>query len=140
MTAEEMWKRSGLTGEYDAWAFGGNPDGLAELVRKGIKTATSSAFCFYEIEGEALPEPGEYSLILDSGDQAVCIIRTAKVYVTTFDQVTAQHAFREGEGDRSLKYWRDAHRKFFSDELSAIGQKFYDDLQVVCEEFEVVWQ
>ena len=140
MTAEEMWKRSGLTGEYDAWAFGSDPGRHAELVRKGIKTATSSAFCFYEIEGEALPEPGEYSLILDSGDQAVCIIRTAKVYVTTFDQVTAQHAFREGEGDRSLEYWQMVHESFLINELASVHRTFTENTKVVCEEFEVLYR
>ena len=41
MTAEEMWKRSGLTGEYTAWAFGKEPDELALLVKKGNKTVTN---------------------------------------------------------------------------------------------------
>ena len=32
MTAEELWDESGLTGEYEAWAFGGAPDKLTGLV------------------------------------------------------------------------------------------------------------
>ena len=32
MTAEEMWKASGLTGEYEAWSFGEVPDKLASSV------------------------------------------------------------------------------------------------------------
>ena len=46
MTAEEMWKKSGLTGEYEAWSFGDDADELARLVKEGIKTATCSALCF----------------------------------------------------------------------------------------------
>ncbi len=42
MTAEELWEKSGIDGEYDAWAFGDDADRLAELVKIGIKTATSS--------------------------------------------------------------------------------------------------
>ena len=114
MTAEELWNKSGLKGEYDAWAFGGNPDVLAELVKNGIKTATSSAFCMYESENEPLPQPGNYSIILDSADNAACIIRTTKVYVTPFDHVCEEHAFKEGEGNRSLEYWRKVHGKFFA--------------------------
>lgn len=138
MTAEELWDKSGLSGEYEAWAFGGNPDVLAELVKNGIKTATSSAYCFYEAEGEPLPRPGDYSIILDTDDNAICIIRTTKVYVTPFDQVPEEHAFKEGEGDRSLKYWRKVHEEFFADELRTIGQEFDTQMEVVCEEFEIV--
>jgi len=140
MTAEELWKQSGLTGEYDAWAFGGDADGLAELVKNGIKTATCSAYVFYEVEGEELPKVGEYGVILDGRDEAVCIIKTTKVYVTAYDEVTEEHAFKEGEGDRSLEYWRKVHKEFFTEELQEIGQEFDEKMKLVCEEFEVVWR
>ena len=124
MTAEELWEKSGLTGSYEAWAFGEVPDKLASLVKDGIKTATCSAYDLYEAEGETLPAVGEYSIILDSHDEAVCIIRTIKVYTTTFDQVTDDHAFKEGEGDRSLEYWRMVHEDFLKRELATIDRSF----------------
>ena len=101
MTAEEMWKKfveecDIIETEYDAWAFGDDADTLAELVRRGIKTGTSSAYPLYEIEGEALPEASGYSVILNSKDEAVCIIENTKVYVVPFDEVTPDHAFKEG--------------------------------------------
>ena len=139
MTAEEMWIQSGLSGEYDAWSFGDDADTLARLVRDGIKTATCSAYCFYEMEEETLPEAGAYSIILDSDDQAVCITRTTKVYVAPFSQVTADHAFKEGEGDRSLEYWRKVHIKFFTEDLKEAGFPFDEEMKLVCEEFEVVY-
>ena len=139
MTAEEMWIQSGLTGEYDAWSFGDDADKLAQLVKDGIKTATCSAYCFYELDGEDLPEAGAYSIILDSDDQAVCITRTTKAYVTPFNQVTAEHAFKEGEGDRSLESWREAHIKFFTEDLKEAGLPFDEEMKLVCEEFEVVY-
>lgn len=138
MKAEEMWKQSGLTGEYEAWSFGDDADKLAELVKAGIKTATCSALIFYNSEDEELPQVGEYSIILDSDGDAVCIIRTNSVYVTTFDAVSKEHAYKEGEGDRSLEYWRKVHRKFFEEELKAINRQFDEKLELVCEEFEVV--
>ncbi|MBE5872485.1 MAG: ASCH domain-containing protein [Lachnospiraceae bacterium] len=139
MTAEELWTKSGLDGEYEAWAFGGSPDELAQLVKNGIKTATCSAFCFYELEEEPLPQIGEYSIILDAKEEAVCIIRTTKVYVTAFDQVTKEHAFKEGKGDRSLEYWRRVHEDFFTEELQSAGLDFTVGMKVVCEEFKVVF-
>ncbi len=139
MKAEEMWKKSGLHGEYEAWAFGDDPDGLAELVKKRIKTATCSAYVFYELEHEEIPRVGEYSIIEDSNENAVCIIRTTKVYITAYDEVTAEHAFKEGEGDRSLSYWRKVHEDFFTEELKEIDKPFDPKMKLVCEEFEVVY-
>ena len=140
MTAEELWKRSGLTGTYEAWPFGEAPDKLADLVARGVKTATCSAFDLYEINDEPLPKPGDFSVILDSRGEAVCIIRTRKVTVTAFRDVTAEHAFLEGEGDRSLAYWRAVHESFLERELASVHRTFDEDTRVVCEEFEVVYR
>lgn len=139
MTAQEMWDRSGFQGNYQAWAFGGAPDKLAKLVMQGVKTATCSALALYEYENEEIPKAGDYSVILDSDGQAVCIIRTTKVYIETFDQVSERHAYLEGEGDRSLEYWRQVHEEFFTEELKTIQQNFDAKMELVCEEFEVVF-
>ena len=139
MTAEEMWKRSGLTGTWEAWAFGEAPDRLAELVSRRIKTATCSAYDLYEAESEPIPRAGDYSVILDSKEEAVCIIRTDLVYVIGFDQVNEEHARKEGEGDRSLEYWRQVHERFLTEELASVGKSFNGNTKVVCEEFEVVY-
>ena len=139
MTAEAMWRLSGLEGEYDAWAFGDAPDKLAALVLAGQKTATASAYPLYEAEGEALPQAGGYSVILDSRENAVCVIRTTRVYTAPFRAVTAEHAFREGEGDRSLAHWRRVHEAFFRKEMASVGMAFDEDMVVVCEEFERVF-
>ena len=136
-----MWERCfGSSAGCDAWAFGDKADELAELVVQGIKTATSSAYALYEIDGEALPEVGEYSVILDSHDNARCVIKTTRVYVTSFDKVSEAHACKEGEGDRSLAYWREVHEKFFTDCLSEAGLTFSEKMEVVCEEFEIVYK
>lgn len=144
MTAEQMWAefaaRNGLEGaEWDAWAFGGDADGLARLVLAGRKTATSSAYPLYELEGEPLPEAGEYSVILNSRAEAVCVIRTERVSTVPFHDVGGEHARREGEGDRTLACWRRVHEAFFTDELARAGSAFTPDMPVVCEEFRRVW-
>ena len=140
MTAEELWKRSGLSGSYEAWAFGEAADKLADLVVQGIKTATCSAYDLYQINNEPLPKEGDYSVILDSSGEAVCIVKTLKIYVTEFKNVSAEHAYKEGEGDRSLEYWREVHVNFLTNELATINKTFDENTKVVCEEFEVVYK
>lgn len=140
MTAEELWKNSGLSGKYEAWPFGEAPDKLAELVVQGIKTATCSAYDLYKINNEPLPQAGDYSIILNSNEEAVCIIKTVKVYVTEFNKVSKEHAFKEGEGDRSLEYWRIVHENFLTNELASVNKVFDGNTKVVCEEFEVVFK
>ncbi len=143
MTGPELWAefaaKTGVNADYDGWAFGDDPDGLAALVRAGVKTATSSAFPLYQLEGGPLPKTGGYSVILDSREEAVCVIRTTKVYTVPFRAVSPDHARKEGEGDMSLAHWRAVHRRFFARELAGAGLVFDEDMPVVCEEFEVVY-
>ena len=145
MTAEQMWNLyvqqcpEAANCTYDAWSYGDAPDELAELTRKGIKSATASAYPLYELEGEPLPETGGYNIILDSREAAVCITRTQRVFVVPFRDVTEVQAYREGEGDRSLEYWKAVHRRFFTEEMKNAGLTFSEDMGVVCEEFETVF-
>lgn len=144
MNAEEMWNEyrkinSDINDEYESFAFGDDADLLADLVLKGEKTATSSAYELYEIENEPLPESGGYDIILDSENRAICIIQIMNVYVTEFNKITSEHAFKEGEGDKSLNYWCKCHKKFFEECLNGVGKKFNENMKVVCEEFKVVF-
>lgn len=139
MWAEFTAKKNIKDADYEAWAFGDDPDKLARLTLEGVKTATSSAFPVYGWEGEPLPEAGEYSVILDGRDEAVCVILTERVAVVPFREIGPEHARREGEGDRSLAYWRQVHEAFFTQELAQMGQAFTPDMPVVCEEFRRVW-
>lgn len=144
MNAAEMWNRFVAENkiqhsEYEAWAFGDAPDELANLVLRGIKTGTSSAYPLYELGNEPLPQKGEYSVILNSKDEAVCVIKTVNVEMLSFKEVGEMHAYKEGEGDRSLKYWRQVHKKFFETCMTEAGLMFDEDMLVVYEEFEVVY-
>lgn len=139
MTAKELWSAFGGEGEYEAWSFGSDADGLAALVLAGKKTATASAYPLYELEGEPLPQAGEYSVILDSTENAVCIIRTTRVSIVPFDEISERQAALEGEGDLSMAYWRRVHRDFFTAELAGTGLSFDERMPVVFEEFELAY-
>ena len=144
MTPQEMCNaykqiNSAIGDEIDAWAFGVDADFLADLVLKGEKTATASAYDLYALEDEPLPQEGKFDVILDSKDQAICIVEITKVSVQPFNQVSAQHAFKEGEGDKYLAYWRQVHEDCFAEWLREAGLTFTPESKVVLEEFRKVY-
>ena len=51
--------------------------------------------------------------MLDGRGQPRCVIETTEVTYRRFGEVDAAFAYEEGEGDRSLAYWRNAHRRLF---------------------------
>ena len=144
MTPKEMWQaykkiNPEIGDEIDAWAFGALADELADLVLRGEKTATASAYELYKLENEPLPQAGSFDVILDSQDRAVCIIEISKVSVLPFNQVSADHAFKEGEGDKSLTYWQQVHQELFTEWLAEVGLGFSQESGVVLEEFHKVY-
>lgn len=125
----------------DIFAFGNTPemaDRLGALVVQGLKTATASALWAYGA-GEKLPMRGHFSIALRGDGQPLCIIETTEVCQLPFAEVDAAFAFDEGEGDRSLNYWREAHREFFSATLPQVGRVFDETMPVLCERFRVVY-
>lgn len=128
--------------EYDAWAFGNTSemaDNLGDLVKRGVKIATASLAWAYQADGESYPEVGELSIILDGRGDPMCIIETTDVEVLAFNSVGEKHAYEEGEGDRSLDYWREVHWAFFTEECKTIGREPKEDMPVVCERFRLIY-
>ncbi|MEO8514937.1 MAG: ASCH domain-containing protein [Ignavibacteria bacterium] len=124
-------------------SFGDSPelaDKLLEPVLKGIKTATCSALWEYENEKNSMPNVGLITIVLDGKEQPSCIIETTEVTIRKYNAVDEVFAKDEGEGDLSLEYWRDAHKRFFSRTLPDIGREFTEDMLLVCERFKVVWK
>jgi len=145
MTPQTLWNQykeiNPLAGpEPEAWAFGAAPDLLAELVVQGVKTATASAYDEYVHYEEELPQVGDLDMVLDGQGQAVAIIEPIKVTVLPFRDVSADHAYKEGEGDRSLAYWRQVHEELFTKWLADIGLSFSPASKVVLEEFQLVYK
>ena len=127
--------------EPEAWAFGAtvaHADGLLALVLDGTKTGTASSIWDYEATGDALPQVGEYSIILDGQGVPRALIRTTSLRVVPFDEVDEEHAFAEGESDRTLAAWREIHERFWTNH-SENPRGFEPDMPVLCERFEVVF-
>ncbi|WP_372729117.1 ASCH domain-containing protein [Nocardioides sp.] len=119
-----------------AWSFGGTPeqaDELLALVLDGRKTATVSALRDYD-GAEALPQVGALGIVLDGAGHPRALLETTEVSVVPFDQVPAEHALAEGEGDGSLASWRETQERFFA----ACEGGFAPDMPVVLERFRVL--
>ena len=68
---------------------------------------------------------------------AACIIRDTKASVVPFNQVSADHAFKEDGDNRSLKKWREVHRRAFTPDYKAVGLDFDEKGDYVLEEFSI---
>ena len=126
-----------------AWSFGNTSqlaDSLGVLVQQGVKTATCSLLWEHETDGLQLPEAGQLNIILDGVGLPLCIIETVGVEIKPFGQVDETFAAEEGEGDRSLAYWREVHRRYFSPYCTSIGRAFGDGTPLVCERFRLVYE
>ncbi|EPF17596.1 ASCH domain [Cedecea davisae] len=118
-----------------AWPFGDTPamaDELAELVVKGIKTATCCSLSSFQNEDES-PTIGSYSIVLNGKGEPACVIRTIAMRIVRFCDVAEEFARKEGEGDLSLRYWREGHKEFFLREGT-----YHEAMELVAEEFELV--
>jgi uncharacterized protein YhfF len=126
---------------YEVFGFGDSArmaDELGALVVTGTKRATAGALWSFEVMGASLPRPGSLSIVTDGSGAPLCIIETIDVQIVPFDNVSAEFAATEGEGDGSLEYWRAEHINYFQRECARIGREFADDMPVVCECFKVV--
>ena len=114
----------------ESFSFGDNPalaDKLAGLVLAGTKTAT----CWAAADGSISTEVGKRMVMLDGAGAALAVIETLGLRQLRFHEVDA--AFAYDEGDRSLSFWRQAHRRYFRRR----GQ-FAEDMLLCCERFRVV--
>ncbi len=112
--------------------FGDSPemsDQLLALVMEGKKRAT----CWSAAEGEKGTVVGSCWVALDGKGRPRAVLETIELAQKQFDQVNADFAADEGEGDLSLAYWRDAHRDFFSR-----NGGFTPDMLLWCERFEMI--
>ena len=128
---------------YESFHFGDGEslaDELASLVLAGTKQATASLLWSHEAEDKPMPEPGDLSIVERWSGEPVCIIETTAVEVSAFEDVGADFAALEGEGDGSLESWRAGHRAYFGRECARLGKQPSARMPVVCESFRVVYR
>lgn len=122
--------------KLETWSFGKDKktaNRLFELVKSGKKTATC-----YLYDGEDISKNIGYSILTNFDQTRKIKIKTKKAYVTRFCDVTSEHAKKEGEGNLSLAYWKRVYKKFFKQECKEKKIKFSKEIEIVCEEFQIV--
>jgi uncharacterized protein YhfF len=102
-------------------------DSLLALVLAGEKTAT----CWDAALGQ-LTEVGRLMVACDGEGRPRAVLRTVKLVQSRFCDVSPEFARKEGEGDRSLDWWRDAHENYFRR-----SGEFSPEMMLWCEDFEV---
>ncbi|HXZ16580.1 MAG TPA: ASCH domain-containing protein [Roseiarcus sp.] len=114
----------------ETFSFGDNPElaeGLGRLVLEGKKTAT----CWAASEGPKT-RTGQRWVMLDGGGSPRAVLETVDLVQRRFDEVDEAFAYEEGEDDRTLAFWRAAHRSYFG------RREFSEDMLLWCERFRVV--
>lgn len=130
------------------WGFafpGPLRDELTALALAGSKTTTAGLLVEFELDGEAVPQPGDLSLLVDSAEKPVAVLETETRRVARLADVDDRHAIDEGEGYASAAEFRVAHERFWNssiDDLRArLGDPAFtltDDTLVVLERFRIV--
>ena len=110
---------------YEAFHFADSEaaaNSLSKLVLVGVKRGTAGLVWSFEKAGMPVPAPGHLSIVTNWGGQPQCIIETTAVAVVPFQEVSAEFASIEGEGDGSLEYWQREHWAYFGRECARIGK------------------
>ena len=134
--------RDGATMYVDCYHFCATEElanKLLALVLNGQKRATSAAVAAYEAEGEPLPRVGNLSIVTDWNGNPGCVIETTAVTLIPYNEMTFEICKREGEDD-TLESWQAGHRTFFTEDASALGYEFTEDMLLVFEDFRVVYE
>lgn len=147
MTSNELWQKTkaalNLHGDehcagdigFEARGFAGT-EKIAALLA-GKKRAVFSTYAVYAIDNEILPVSGEYYIVKNAEEEAVCAIQIQRVEILPFNEVPWNLAALEGE-DGNLQEWRERTREALEEEAEIIGYEFREDIRLVFMEFEIV--
>lgn len=125
---------------YYCFQFSRDADELAELAKMGVKKATVSLVFSCENKNIIYPKVGDYNIILNSKDEAVCIVKIIKIEKRKYIDVDEQFAILEGEGDKTLLYWRKVHEEKFKKSLEEHHLKFDCNLDLYLERFKLMYK
>lgn len=149
-SAEQLWNAYNETTDthgtsYQTRWFGqqNNPaevQALAEAILAGTKTATTTPLDSYTAEQVAIPQVGDYNILLNGEMKPVAVLKTVVSELIPFYRISAEHAYHEGDGDRTIGDWRKRKTEEFTPTLEEHGKNLSSDTPMVSEVFEVVYR
>ena len=80
----------------------------------------------------------EIEVVLNYCNEPAIVTRILSVNIVPFEDVTAEYAAVEGEGDCSLQHWQQVHWEVFSRECQRIEREPLKSMPLVCSVFEVL--
>lgn len=114
-------------------------DLCADLVKKGIKKATTDSLLGFQYRNEPLPRIGDFKVVTNWKGEAQCIIKLTSVKLKPYFSIDAAYVQLEGEGDKSLDYWKKVHWDYYTRELEPYGRVPRESMILVCQEFERIF-
>ena len=143
----EFWEKvkteKGIQGDFeDAFGFGDNPElknELLNLILEGKKRTSTSLLKESEVAGYPPDIVGQYNIILDGRDKPVAVIQTTSITKGKLHDVAEEHAYWEGEGDRTRETYLCEHIKYYKRVGESLGFTYDLDMEVEFVRFELVY-
>jgi uncharacterized protein YhfF len=126
----------GTPGEMREW--------LVDLVLAGRKCATASLLAEWQMDGDALSEPGSRWAVLRTDGSRACVVEITAVRVAPLGDVDATFHADEGEGDVSRDAWIAGHERYWTQHVVPALQRHDPSFRltretpVVFERFRIV--
>ncbi|WP_412989714.1 ASCH domain-containing protein [Pediococcus siamensis] len=149
-SAEQMWntyaQAHDLTDKtFQTRWFGDqeNPEEIRDLTTKILakdKISTSRPLAYYASEGEQIPQPGDYYVLLDAEMHPVGIIETVVSELIPFLRVSAEHAYNEAEGERTLADWQARSLTKFTEQMKKFDRNFSTNDPILCEVIKLAYK
>ena len=140
---EKVKRETGIEGTFTgAYGIGDAPklkQELLNLILDGKKRASTSLVKESELEGWPEPEVDQYNIVLDGDDKPAAVIRTVSIRRCRFSEVDEEHAYWEGEDERTLESYIREHTKYYTRRGAAVGFEFTPDMEVILDRFELVY-
>lgn len=149
-SAEQLWKDFNETtntngASYQTRWFGeqskpAEVQALTDAILSGAKTATTTPLDSYTAEQVAIPQVGDYNVLLNGDMKAVAVLKTVVSELVPFYRISGEHAYHEGDGDGTIGDWRKRKTEEFTPALEEHGASLTPDTPMVSEVFEIVFR
>ncbi|MGM9971618.1 MAG: ASCH domain-containing protein [Anaeroplasmataceae bacterium] len=140
MTYLDMWSQfltNNQIEDVDYGVFQYDKEDLEKLMSGKIK-AEISPYEVIRVNDYAIPFVGDYNIVIDDSDNAICVIKTTKVSIVPFNDIKEVDAIKLGFD--GLKEFRNIYKDILTSELKEININYQDEALCVIEEFEIIYK